>query len=523
MSTSSHADSLNPLALAALDRAWQGDVNGAYADMSAANVASSGARNALQTAVVDALSAGVSMFAGRYEDGLAKSLPALDVLEQHQLGDRVDWLYSAIGYSLGNLGDPERGMEWALRALAMTEDRPSSPGRRKAFSTQGSLLGLMRQFEPALAALRNALQIAEAQAVPRAIALCHANIASALIEWVRSLRDEAPASRTNALALEALQAVETALTIDAEDGPAQTRLAAGIYRGEALSLLARHRQAREALSALLPLATGNEHRRAELLLALAKVCLADGDTAAARSHLRDVEQLAGQQGFEVLLLQVLPTAVELEIMAGNVHAALACSQRHAALLEQHYRHRVLAATRTAELFAEAERLRRESRAWEDAALRDTLTGTLNRRGLSRQAEHVMRSHTPMAVAALDADHFKQVNDQHGHAVGDAVLCQLSQLIGMHSRAGDSLARIGGEEFILLLPGADADSAHRTCERMRQAIEQFPWATLAPGLAVTVSIGLACRSGETQLETLIKRADEALYRAKHAGRNRVCMI
>ncbi len=212
-------------------------------------------------------------------------------------------------------------------------------------------------------------------------------------------------------------------------------------------------------------------------------------------------------------------------------------------MEAHYLRRLKTVARGAEIFAEAERarlevastrrraqaltevnhaLRQESRHWQSAALRDSLTQLLNRRGLEEHARALIHRPIPLAVLVIDADHFKGVNDQHGHAIGDAVLRHLAELFTSHGRVSDIVARTGGEEFVLLLADIDAEATEAACERLRQQVERHAWALLVPGLAVTVSIGAAVRRGPIDLDSLLREADAALYRAKAAGRNRVRM-
>jgi diguanylate cyclase (GGDEF)-like protein len=131
---------------------------------------------------------------------------------------------------------------------------------------------------------------------------------------------------------------------------------------------------------------------------------------------------------------------------------------------------------------------------------------------------------------VDVDHFKQVNDQHGHGVGDLVLERLARLMRSYVRPSDVLARFGGEEFTLLLPGLDAPSARDVCERLRQGIEQHDWSAcgLPAAHGVTASMGVGVVEPGSlavwpcDLAALVAPADEALYEAKRRGRNRVEM-
>jgi diguanylate cyclase (GGDEF)-like protein len=156
---------------------------------------------------------------------------------------------------------------------------------------------------------------------------------------------------------------------------------------------------------------------------------------------------------------------------------------------------------------------------------DALTGLPNRRALedelARATARASRGGTALAALVIDVDRFKQVNDAHGHAAGDAVLAAVAARAAGALRAGDLLARIGGEEFAALLPGADLARAAEAGERIRAAIAAEPVAAGGLGLAVSVSVGCAALgAGEPDGRALLARADQRLYEAKRAGRNRV---
>jgi diguanylate cyclase (GGDEF)-like protein len=157
---------------------------------------------------------------------------------------------------------------------------------------------------------------------------------------------------------------------------------------------------------------------------------------------------------------------------------------------------------------------------ERLAMSDPLTGLANHRtfhsALAAEAERARRHRRPLAVAVIDVDHFKGVNDLHGHMAGDRVLAEVARRLSGASRSGDVLARVGGEEFAWIIPDADLAGAHAVAERARRAVCEVPM----PGVgAVTVSIGVAELARGGSVIDLYRRADEALYRAKRAGRNR----
>ncbi|WP_245678671.1 sensor domain-containing diguanylate cyclase [Halomonas shengliensis] len=164
---------------------------------------------------------------------------------------------------------------------------------------------------------------------------------------------------------------------------------------------------------------------------------------------------------------------------------------------------------------------------EEQALTDPLTGLGNRRYLEDQATmeiaRAERSGAPLALIAIDLDHFKGINDRHGHDVGDGVLQAFAELARRVLRDGDVLCRMGGEEFAVLLPATNREQALQVAERLRQAIETTPARLDAAEdtLAYTASLGVTLvGGGEVTLKPAIKRADQGLYAAKEAGRNRI---
>jgi len=158
---------------------------------------------------------------------------------------------------------------------------------------------------------------------------------------------------------------------------------------------------------------------------------------------------------------------------------------------------------------------------------DVLTGVANRRALEERLhdmwEHSQRLHEPLSLVMCDIDHFKRVNDEYGHQVGDAVLQQFAKLLENAAREIDRVGRYGGEEFVLLLPGTVLDSAVTFAERVRERVEQYAF-TYGDGQSLhrTMSCGVAAWPHPLigDQEALIKAADDALYVAKETGRNRV---
>jgi diguanylate cyclase (GGDEF)-like protein len=158
----------------------------------------------------------------------------------------------------------------------------------------------------------------------------------------------------------------------------------------------------------------------------------------------------------------------------------------------------------------------------DQADRDWLTGLHNRRYLARELERPTtdRLALPLSLAVLDIDHFKAINDGFGHAAGDQVLVRVAGLLCDVLRDSDIVIRSGGEEFLVLMPSTDARAGAAGCERIRRAIAGEDWTRVCAGLAVTASVGVASTHEPGDLEALVRLADQRLYDAKRAGRNRV---
>lgn len=169
--------------------------------------------------------------------------------------------------------------------------------------------------------------------------------------------------------------------------------------------------------------------------------------------------------------------------------------------------------------------KRIERELEILATTDPLTEQLNRRSFMERANEAWsrfeRYGRPCSTIMLDLDHFKRVNDTHGHKAGDKVLRALAKTVESVLREVDSLGRVGGEEFAVLLPETDAESALQAAERIRTKVEKMEVPFDGEIICVTVSLGVACaRESDSEFDDILRRADEALYRAKDAGRNQV---
>jgi diguanylate cyclase (GGDEF)-like protein len=221
----------------------------------------------------------------------------------------------------------------------------------------------------------------------------------------------------------------------------------------------------------------------------------------------------------------------LQTLAGDSAALIADAQTFDELAAYREHLEELVAARTAELEASLARndallaeLQGKGELLERQSREDALTGVANRRHFDeRLAAEIARAERyghPLCLLLVDLDHFKRVNDSAGHAAGDAVLVRAAREMAGHARATDFLARIGGEEFALLLPEQDAPGAAVVAEHLRAALAALDYGGIWPGLRVTASVGIASLRGNEGRDALLRRADAALYAAKNAGRDRV---
>jgi diguanylate cyclase (GGDEF)-like protein len=261
------------------------------------------------------------------------------------------------------------------------------------------------------------------------------------------------------------------------------------------------------------------------LLALARAWrgLRRWDTA--QRLLDQATERAKDGGMKHLMARIIQEQAFLHADRGDFEQAFgAYKAYHDAIMalqfeEQRARARVVQAT------FDAERNRQQAEHFRQLAMRDALTGLFNRRFmddlLTRSIHESELSGSALSLAIIDADFFKRINDQLSHEVGDSVLRTLASVLLAAKPEGSTVCRLGGEEFILIMPELDAVEAMSACDAVRHAVAEHDWSTLTGSLSLTVSIGVTTtEGGRTTPSAILSDADRNLYAAKRSGRNRV---
>jgi diguanylate cyclase (GGDEF)-like protein len=450
---------------------------------------------------VAALKAQLNFFTGSYADALREAELALRFADQGQDADLRTYARRATCLVFGNVGVPD----WKDRLdelLALTVEL--GDGWEEAISRNDIACYHQEvgELEAAECEIERGLEVAHSVSTRNrfALAVLHSTRAD-----IRLLAGRAQ---------EALEDAGRAIGLLIETGEPNPYVLGVTVRAEvqarmALGQLDDARQSGEG--ALAWLGDRVPQTRSLVLTTLASALREAGKIEEAYDALSRASELERQAFRELAELQRSLERATLETHAARREGdALAAKNRQ--LAEAH-----------AELERRASQLEELQAQLREQADRDWLTGLHNRRYLARELERLSQERIsgPLSLAVLDLDHFKLINDRFGHAAGDHVLVRVARRLCDVLRGFDSVVRSGGEEFLVLMPRTDAHAATACCERIRQALAGEDWERIAPGLTLTTSVGLASTEHPTDLEALVKLADQRLYEAKNAGRD--CIV
>ncbi|WP_127999506.1 GGDEF domain-containing protein [Piscinibacter defluvii] len=474
---------------------------------------------------------------------LARAAELLGALHERGKGERpaVDryLTLAALGIVVGMEGDNDASLDRFHEALATARESGVPSLVVNALNNLGSLQSDLYNLEDALGLLQECLSGALALGSKRQIIYAAGNLVQCLCLMGRpaealAIAREQLIARIRPDDLPALQRDEEIAHVLLDNGlldEAEARLGGVVHVDAMSNELA---TSRVWLLARILLARG---RAAEALaLCRARQALREGDESTVAIDRVNLDRVAAQAAAAVGDHEL---AYRLQCEAFATHELLLGRAARARYLSLQIRHRVQQAESERDLArglaarleslnaslreqaAENERLQERLRA---QALEDALTGLHNRRYLQDAGAALValtqRQGEPLAAALVDLDHFKHVNDRHGHAAGDQVLQAFARLVRGALRASDIVCRSGGEEFVLLLPGADAGQARVRLERLLERFRTVVFDGAGARFCCTFSAGVATARPGDGLERLLQRADAALYAAKDAGRARV---
>jgi diguanylate cyclase (GGDEF)-like protein len=477
---------------------------------------------------------------GEYAEALGCHERAL--ARQRASGDRAGEAFSLNG--LGNvayqLGDYGQALDHYLASLNVAQEAGDRLGVGFAHNNIGNIHGQLGDSSRALEHLLLAMKAKEG-VDPHGAAIAVLNIATAYAE----MGDDERAEAYLELAAERLResggrVAEAACLRDL--GRIRER------RGEAEAARELYRR-----SLAISLEVGAPACEAESRIRLGSLLVRGGEAAAAEAELRAALEIASARGLRPQVYAAHESLAAAREAAGDPSGALAHHRAFHAAWREVFNAETSARIKSVMLRAEVERSRGEAeilrqkneeltaahdektvlleRLREQAAelerqtREDALTGVSNRRHLDEvlasEWERALRFGRALSLALIDADHFKEVNDRFSHAVGDEVLRVLGRILRESTRGVDLVARYGGEEFCLLLVETPRRAALRLCETLRARVAEHDWGALAPGLSLTVSIGVAGHLEAREPAALLAAADLRMYSAKRDGRNRVC--
>jgi diguanylate cyclase (GGDEF)-like protein len=439
---------------------------------------------------------------GMHEEALHVLSRAREIAYELVDRDLLYWVHNRTGVVHGNMGNHRLSTEYLMRALDMVDGMDdearfcilnnvgdNAVHRVAELRAEGDLTAAETMLSEAMGRVSEALRLARAAAHPYRESICLDNLGMLLA----LAGDHAGAERIigDARAIAARHGYPS-LESSSIQHHAQVRMMRGDCATAITELL-------EALGRVLE--AGEVPVAMEIHRELSDAFETVGDPGSALRHYREYHRLERAAHNELAAVRARMAQHHFELDNARLEA-------DNARLETEL-HRL----RTVELEAEKAALQQQ-------ATEDPLTGLANRRHAELWLAAVAGAGRLLGVAMVDVDLFKTVNDRFGHLVGDRVLQQIASTLRAGVRESDLVARVGGEEFLVGVDGLSHAEASERCERLRAAVAAFPWESLQPGLAVTVSIGLAIVQPGGDLAAATALADQCLYAAKRQGRNRV---
>ena len=448
---------------------------------------------------------------GLHADSLSFATQAIESARQANDPSLMSWALNRASLTYEEMGDPQRAEPLMIQALDIAREIRGEEEMFSALNNLASnllhaaknLAGDARQstLERAIGYGEEALQLAEASGNAHREAVGLGNLADGFVLLGQFDRALPYIDRQEALSIQNGYRTMVLLAV-------LSRAELAKHRGQLDEAAQRYRQVlSEAHSG-----TDDHDMMRELHQGLYEVYKQQGNFESALRHLEAVLPLEREEMRQRADRQARLLINRIEIENMQAAADRARSEADTQRL------------RAAALESENQRLADRAIELGRHAMEDQLTGLANRRRveyeLPQHLDAARQRQLPLSLAAIDLDHFKQVNDRFGHAVGDDVLRVIARLLLGNTRSTDLVARMGGEEFIVVLVGTGLPVAAEICERLRKAVAVHDWESSVPGLTVTVSIGLCDAQQAQTMRDLLEQADALLYAAKRGGRNRV---
>lgn len=485
----------------------------------------------------------VAAMEGRYDEGLDEAIRYIEHLKHAGFERRIDWLRHVAGFAIGIVGDLETGMQWIRKGVAAARVEGEQTILLAALSNLAALYGMAREYAEADATFQEADAVAPGQGRDRAHMLN--NWAFARIIWARSLPEGS--GERQALAARALACAEEAVAL-VTDAPENVRWLAWALanRAHALALLGRWEDAEQAYRASIPLAAVNYRIEVVAMAGYARLLAETARYEEGRKLLETAYAKVPSSLLDMPLDLVVETRAFLELKAGCVDEAMHWSDQRFRRLDAQYRVRLRHAFRQADLLTTIESERTAEREKAEVALRraqaalahaevtrdvaaghDILTALPGRKmvqaRLQQSIDRIRLDGGSLVVLSVDIDNFKYVNDRYGHAVGDELLKAAAVRLWYCMCADDTLSRLAGDEFMLVLSNVnDRHQVTQVCDRLQARLAQ-PFELAGHQVVISVSIGAAIfpRTAEAKVdaETLMGFAETALIEAKKIGHNR----
>ncbi len=424
------------------------------------------------------------------------------------------------------LGDPAAALDHAARAMELLDESTPAHVRVQHLGTLALALNGVKSFDAARERFAEAEQIMLVRGVSAegGVYLLMNVLNNLLVnEHEAGEHERASEAAGKMLALSAAQsfplnAVFSHTVALAQIGAGQLDEAARTLQ---TCLAERHQQ------------DGKLDHLPDVLLSLAEVQRRQGHPDRAQATLDDSRRVCTERGLRECLVRVQQEQAELYAATGQMQRAFETYKAFHADAEALYSLERSAQARIRRAIQEITEARRQAEQFREQARRDPLTGLRNRRFVDEELpgliDLAVQSWTPLSLALVDLDHFKRINDGHSHVVGDQVLVLVARIIAtsiatsIEPTVADAgfVARMGGDEFLVVLPGLGPAPATRLLEAVRMTVESYHWEPITGDLEVSVSVGAATtRLGHNTQSELLGRADQHLYAAKQPGRNRV---